>query len=108
MRLSWPGNIRELKNLMERLVVTVNDTVIDQGDLPREYHPPHIGKRTMEIPIGEPLATVEEIVIRKTLAEVTSHREKAARILGISPRALHYKLRRYGVHDEELPELPSK
>jgi DNA-binding NtrC family response regulator len=51
----------------------------------------------MEIPIGQPLEKVEEMIIRKTLNEVTSHRERAARILGISPRALHYKLRRYGI-----------
>jgi DNA-binding NtrC family response regulator len=40
---------------------------------------------------------VEEQIIRKTLSEITSHRERAARILGISPRALHYKLRRYRI-----------
>lgn len=101
MGLPWPGNVRELRNLMERLTVIVSDTVIGREDLPDEYRPTITSQRTMEIPIGQPLEKVEEIIIRKTLSEVTSHREKAARILGISPRALHYKLRRYGIGDED-------
>ncbi|MBK5293441.1 MAG: sigma-54-dependent Fis family transcriptional regulator, partial [Acidobacteriia bacterium] len=101
MGFDWPGNVRELRNLMERLIVIVSGTLIHPDDLPEEYHPSQTARRDMEIPIGQPLAKVEEMVIRKTLAEVTSHREKAARILGISPRALHYKLRRYGIGDED-------
>jgi DNA-binding NtrC family response regulator len=103
MGLCWPGNVRELRNLMERLTVTVSDTLIGIEDLPEEYRPGRLSQRTMEIPIGQPLEKVEEIIIRKTLNEVTSHREKAARILGISPRALHYKLRRYGIGEEDTP-----
>src|SRR5229473_2762260 len=105
MGVAWPGNVRELRNLLERLTVTVSETVIGIDDLPDEYRPANTALRTMQIPMGEPLAKVEEIVIRKTLAEVTSHREKAARILGISPRALHYKLRLYGISDDNT--LPS-
>jgi two-component system response regulator AtoC len=47
--------------------------------------------------LGIPLAVIEEQIIRWTLREVTSHRERAARILGISPRTLHYKLKRYQI-----------
>lgn len=101
MGFHWPGNIRELRNLMERLTVTVSDTIVGTEDLPEEYRPAMTSQHMMEIPIGQPLEKVEEMIIRKTLAEVTSHREKAARILGISPRALHYKLRRYGIGDED-------
>ena len=101
MGFEWPGNVRELRNLMERITVTVSETVICPDDLPEEYRPARSSLRTMEIPMGQPLRKLEELIIRKTLAEVTSHREKAARILGISPRALHYKLRRYGIGDED-------
>ena len=102
MGFEWPGNVRELRNLMERLTVTVSETAICLDDLPEEYRPAGNSQRTMEIPMGEPLRKVEELIIRKTLTEVTSHREKAARLLGISPRALHYKLRRYGLTDEDV------
>ncbi len=100
MGLNWPGNVRELRNLMERLTVIVSETIIGMDDLPDEYRPAKPSQRTMQIPIGEPLEKVEEMIIRRTLAEVTSHREKAAGILGISPRALHYKLRRYGLVED--------
>jgi len=100
---AWPGNVRELRNLMERLTVTVSDTVVGAVDLPEEYRPTTASQHMMNIPIGEPLEKVEEMIIRKTLSDVTSHREKAARILGISPRALHYKLRRYGIGEDDTP-----
>jgi DNA-binding NtrC family response regulator len=104
LRHRWPGNVRELKNLMERLTVTVNDTVIRIEDLPEEYRPTGATAPTVSITLGDTLEKVEETVIRRTLAELTSHRERAAVILGISPRALHYKLRRFGLAEGELAE----
>ena len=58
---------------------------------------PAAPERSVYLPLGTPLRKVEEIMIRKTLEDVGGHREKAARILGISPRALQYKIARYGV-----------
>ena len=104
LRHRWPGNVRELRNLMERLTVTVNDTVIRIEDLPDEYRPAGQLPPTVTITLGDTLEKVEETVIRRTLAELTRHRERAAVILGISPRALHYKLKRYGIADGELEE----
>jgi transcriptional regulator with PAS, ATPase and Fis domain len=101
LRHRWPGNVRELKNLMERLTVTVNDTVVQVEDMPDEYRPAVRSTATISVVLGDTLEKVEEIVIRRTLAELTSHRERAAAILGISPRALHYKLRRIGLGDGE-------
>ena len=99
-QLPWPGNVRELKNLMERLTIIVDDNVIRLEDLPDEYRPAEPLRKTIQIPLGETLETVEEMLIRSTLAEITSHRERAAGILGISPRTLHYKLRRLGIDSE--------
>ncbi len=99
--LNWPGNVRELKNLMERLTATVNDSVITVDDLPPEYRPAERAAPRLEITLGQTLDQVEAAVIRRTLAEITSHREKAARILGISPRALHYKLKRHRIEPEK-------
>lgn len=94
---AWPGNVRELRNLAERLVVTVQDRVIRPVHLPSTILTGERPERNLTIPLGIPLHVVEEQVIRKTLSEITSHRERAAKILGISPRALHYKLRRYRI-----------
>jgi DNA-binding NtrC family response regulator len=104
---SWPGNVRELRNLMERMVVTVNERVIRSLHLPSTILTGDRTERTVTIPLGVPLHVIEEQIIRKTLSDVTSHRERAAKILGISPRALHYRLRRYKIEDDSPPSLPS-
>jgi DNA-binding NtrC family response regulator len=83
--------------LVERLVVTVQDRVIRPVHLPSTILTGERPERSITIPLGIPLHVVEEQMIRKTLKEITSHREQAAKLLGISPRALHYKLRRYGI-----------
>ena len=94
---AWPGNVRELRNLAERLVVTVSGRIIRPVHLPSAILTRERPGRSISVPLGIPLEVVEEQIIRKTLGEVTSHRERAAKILGISPRALHYKIRRYRI-----------
>ncbi len=96
---AWPGNIRQLRNVIERLVVTVRDRTIHPHHLPTEIQANEEESRTMLVTLGSPLAQIEREVIRRTLAEVTGHREKAAKLLGISPRALHYKIKEYGIRD---------
>jgi len=105
----WPGNVRELRNLIERLVVTVPDRVIRPVHLPSTILTGERPEHSLTIPLGIPLHVVEEQVIRRTLGAMTSNRERAAKILGISPRALHYKLRQYGIEklSRERTEEPS-
>ena len=97
MHYAWPGNIRELRNVIERMTVTVDSATIRPEHLPAEVVTSDGATRQIYIPLGTPLKKVEEIVIRKTMEELTDHRQKAAKILGISPRALHYKIARYGL-----------
>jgi DNA-binding NtrC family response regulator len=96
-KYSWPGNVRELRNVIERTTLLVREDTVQ----PRHVHG-IIGEieeqhDEVSIRLGTPLRVAEEQVIRQTLERVTSHRERAAKLLGISPRALHYKLRRYGI-----------
>lgn len=102
-RHPWPGNIRQLRNLIERLVVTVRESQIDA-----EYAPPlpspHPASSNengvlLEVRKGMTLEEVEEELIRATLEQVTPRRDEAARLLGISRRALHYKLKRIPLRD---------
>jgi len=99
VRYSWPGNIRELRNLVERLVLLSRKDIIEPRDLPAgirgENEQPEI-----TIPLTQPLQEVEKTVIRNVLARVTRNRTAAARILGISLRALHYKIKRFGLQEE--------
>lgn len=96
---AWPGNIRQLRNLMERLVVTVPDRTIRPEHLPEEVQASTEDARTMVVTLGTSLEDVEREMIRRTLAEVTNHREKAAKLLGISLRALQYKIKQYGIRE---------
>jgi transcriptional regulator with PAS, ATPase and Fis domain len=96
---AWPGNIRQLRNLIERLVVTVRERTIQPHHLPEEIQASREDARTMVVTLGSSLEEIEKAVIRRTLAEVTNHREKAAKLLGISPRALQYKIKEYGIRE---------
>jgi two-component system response regulator AtoC len=53
----------------------------------------------MVVSLGSPLKEIEREAIRRTLTEVTNHREKAAKLLGISLRALQYKIKEYGIRE---------
>ena len=96
---AWPGNIRQLRNVMERLIITVRDRVIESSHLPDEIQTSKEHIRTAMVTLGSTLEDIEREIIRRTLAEVTNHREKAAKILGISLRTLQYKIKEYGIRD---------
>lgn len=94
---SWPGNIRQLRNVVERLVVTVREEKIHPEHLPEEIRISANETKTITFSLGTSLEQMEREVIRRTLIEVTHHREQAARILGISIRSLQYKIKEYGI-----------
>ena len=96
-RFPWPGNIRQLRNLVERLTITCPGPVIDVGDLPDFLHKHDQSASGFGFRPGMTLAEVEKLLIRQTLTHVSSNREEAAKILGISRRSLQYKLKEYGL-----------
>lgn len=94
---SWPGNVRELRNAMERACLISRGGII----LP-EHLPPRIKKiiedRTAEekqVSSGETMEDMERSVILKTLRDNGYNRTLTAKVLGISRRALLYKIKRY-------------
>jgi DNA-binding NtrC family response regulator len=105
-RFPWPGNVRQLRNTIERIVVTCREAVIDVPQLPDFLRDYDRKTTTFTVRPGTPLAEVEKMLIRQTLTHVTSNREEAAKALGISRRALQYKLKQYGLLDQE-PETPA-
>ena len=91
---SWPGNIRQLRNCIERLVVTVEGPVIHAGDLPKEMHArPSPGILALDAVVQES----EKAAILAALAQCDNHRERSAQVLGISVRTLRYKMNRYSL-----------
>ncbi len=96
-RLPWPGNVRQLRNLIERLVIICRSAIIQVEDLPEEIRAHDDNATTFLVRAGMPMAEAEKMLIRQTLTHVTDNREEAARVLGISRRALQYKLKQYGL-----------
>ena len=90
----WPGNVRQLRNCMERLVVTVEGPVIHAEDLPPELS---AAPRQGVVTLDEAVLEAERAAIQAALAHCNQHRERAANVLGISVRTLHYKMNRCGL-----------
>jgi len=93
-RHDWPGNIRELRNCMESLMLMVPRPVLDVEDLP----PVMRGAASTEIrlSVGMRMDDVEREVIRRNLEAYPTLKD-TARALGIGLRTLHEKLQRYGL-----------
>jgi len=97
-RCRWKGNVRELRNVMESMVLFAQGSEITLEDLPQEYRttapsPPPVSQgewapRTM--------AEIEKEAILRTLQHTGNHRGKAAAMLGIGLRTLQRKLKEYG------------
>jgi len=103
-RFPWPGNVRQLRNVVERLVLTCRRAEVGVDDLPDFLRAHDREAASFAIRPGMTLAEVEKLLIRQTLTKETSNREAAARMLGISRRALQYKLKQYGLLDKPKPD----
>lgn len=95
----WPGNVRQLRNVVERLVITCKNATIAETDLPDFLLAHEQSSNSFAIRPGMSLAEVEKLLINQTLRHVTENREEAAKLLGISRRSLQYKLKEYGLLD---------
>jgi DNA-binding NtrC family response regulator len=96
LRYDYPGNIRELENLIERAVVLTRDDVIGVEDLPLALETPaqESGEGAGIIAAVEGL---ERRMIREALTKADGTQTRAAEMLGISERVLRYKLKKYGL-----------
>jgi DNA-binding NtrC family response regulator len=99
-RFPWPGNVRQLRNTIERLVITCKNATIDADDLPQFLIEHDRNATAFTIRPGMTLAEVEKLLIRQTLMHVTANREEASALLGISRRSLQYKLKEYGLLED--------
>jgi DNA-binding NtrC family response regulator len=95
-RYSWPGNLRELKNVVQRSCIMA-ETCIEPDDLPAHITSPDDDgpEQNWSVPVGSSLAEIERKLILATLDHCGGRKEKAARILGICPKTLYNRLREY-------------
>jgi DNA-binding NtrC family response regulator len=88
----WPGNVREVRNVVERaLVICTGDTVTPQF-LPARIRTKVTPDGVINIPVGCSTQEAERILILQTLARAGNNKAKAAKILGVSRKTLHNKL----------------
>jgi DNA-binding NtrC family response regulator len=88
----WPGNVREIRNVVERAVVICPGPEISAGYLPERLSARTVARNHVTIPIGSSTQEAEKILILETLASAGNNKAKAARILGVSRKTLHNKL----------------
>ncbi|MBZ5496571.1 MAG: sigma-54 dependent transcriptional regulator [Acidobacteriia bacterium] len=92
---TWPGNVRELRNVVERMVLLARTDILEPRDLPSPINRDQDSRPEITIPLDQPLEEIEKTVIRNVFSRITRNRRVAAQSLGISLRALHYKIRRF-------------
>jgi transcriptional regulator with PAS, ATPase and Fis domain len=93
----WPGNVRQLRNSIESMMVLADSRPLTRDDLPamvrqRQHRPENL----LDIPIGMTLEELQKAAIRQSLRRFDDNRTRAARSLGISVRTLQRKLRKWG------------
>jgi DNA-binding NtrC family response regulator len=109
---SWPGNVREVRNTLERAVIVCDGAVIETKHLP-----PGFGQTMMptsaddadavHLGVGTTVEEAEKLLILKTLEATNNNKTKAADILGISLKTLHNKLKEYGSAQADKEEQPA-
>jgi two-component system response regulator HydG len=95
----WPGNVRQLRNAVETMVIYDNDGTLDVDDLPPdlaaiESPAPEPGGGPSHL-VGQPMDAFEKFAIEQTLQLTNGNREEAAKILEIGARTLYRKLDKY-------------
>ena len=101
---SWPGNVRELENVIERALVLADGEELGLADLP-PLHPADLSsgaERGLEfsssgMDLNEAVEGMEERLLRQALDQARGVKAEAARLLGLKPSALYYKLEKYGI-----------
>jgi DNA-binding NtrC family response regulator len=95
----WTGNVRELENTIESILVIHSPEIIDISHLPQEIRDSKGKPEVIQIRIGTPLEEVEREILVQTLKATRGNKRRAAQLLGINVRTIHRKM-------EEIEESP--
>jgi DNA-binding NtrC family response regulator len=92
----WTGNVRELENTIESILVINSPEVIDLQHIPQEFRDFKEKPEVVPIKIGTPLEEVEKEMLIQTLRATKGNKRKAAKLLGINVRTIHRKIEEIG------------
>ena len=93
---NWPGNIRELKNIIERAVILADENILDETMLPYEMQEPQPSKPGSAMSAFD-LSSIEKLHIQRVLNHAHGNRAETARLLNIGVATLYRKLKDYGL-----------
>lgn len=102
-RYDWFGNVRELRNIVERMILTCKDQKIVRSDIPLEVSCSRDMIQNISLgekPLDVIIADFEKNLIIQALRKTLGHKNKAAEILGIPPSTLRTKINKYGINFE--------
>jgi transcriptional regulator with PAS, ATPase and Fis domain len=102
----WPGNVRQLINVIERAKILAEGGMLQIGDLPREIvqATPSGGARAAnEDGVGDELASIQRAKVLEVLERERGNKSRAAKALGINRRTLYRLLEKYGLAEETEP-----
>lgn len=101
MEYHWPGNIRELENTLERLLVLAESEAVGLADLPENILAPRIAEEQLEemsLPEnGISMEEVEKKLINEALARTNGHILRASKLLGMTYKTLQYRIKKHGI-----------
>lgn len=100
----WQGNIRELRNTLESMIVLADGDILTEADLPAQLVSPQASSNSnsQHVPPGMTIEQLERLAITQALEQLRGNRTHAAQRLGISVRTLQRKLQQYRL-DEQFP-----
>jgi DNA-binding NtrC family response regulator len=94
----WPGNVRQLRNVIERAVIICEGRTICTNDLPDPFRVADTTAASyIKMPLGSSLEAVEKEMILRTIEFTRGNRTRAAATLGVSIKTLYNKLGQYGL-----------
>jgi two-component system response regulator HydG len=100
MSYSWPGNVREFRNVMERALILARGEWIETIHLPVDLrHPGPESSTKIVLPLGITAAEAERELILKTLEKTNHNKAEAARQLGLDVKTIRNKLKSYKIED---------
>lgn len=100
-RHDWPGNVRQLRNCLESMIVLARGDTLTMDDLPAMIETGVSTTGQVAIPEGTKLEELEHEAVEQALERHDGNRTHAARSLGISVRTLQRKLKAWGINEEE-------
>ncbi len=101
LRYDYPGNIRELENIIERASVITRNDVIGRADLPISIQEPEAEDNSNNTDLSVVVERLERRLIKEALARSGGVQTRAAEHLGITERNLRYKLKKYGFQGDD-------